>query len=89
MRPRPFTREQVAREVRASAWVFDRALRTAARGNVTYRRDADKLRRLAHRPAVTENPAQEMAWAILYRAAYLGTLPTLDQAAAWRRNPEA
>jgi len=85
MRPRPYTAEQVVREIRASAWAMGFGQeRARAKGNPSFRTDAHTLRALARTMPGPVNMAREIAWAILYRAAYLGTLPSADQCAAWR-----
>lgn len=83
-----YTAAEVTREIRASAWCFgwerDRA---AVKGNRSYLTDAQKLRTMAHdgTDLLNDSAAATLAMALLYRAAYYGTLPDTDAAHHWHR----
>ena len=71
----PFDRAKVRANVQDFArWCGNPRERAAARGVRTMRQDAQTWRTLAHHPdRWPEGPEACMAWAILYRALYLGS----------------
>ncbi len=72
---RPYTAEQVRAQIAVAAWCFGSdAERKARRGDRRFYQASHGLRSNAHR---TGDPL-EMAWAVLFRAAYYGKLPTRE-----------